>query len=534
MSDAAHQPAAPAMPRHLRVLTLAAGGFGTLLGLTTTAGWLLDIPGLVQVRPSIAPMVLDTALCFLSTGFGLLALGLGSRRGSRLCGVACGVLATLNLAGYVTNPGSGVDPARPLRMAPNTGTAFLLIGLALSLAGRRGRLSGAFAGGGAAGVVVLSLSTVALLGYAFGIQPAFGWGRMVAMSPQSAVGLAIVGFAIVAAVGRPDLNVGQHRSRWIAFLVGAAGATTTLLLWQALVADDARGLLASGGGRPLSAIPLGALAGGLLFSGLLAWSVLKTGEARLMVVAQRQSETALRKAHMTLGYAHQAAEENARAETRIHDQFIREVAERRVAEAERDRFFSLSIDMLCISSTDGYFKRLNPAFERTLGYTVEELTGRPFLDFVHPDDVAPTLTEVGRQFDTGVATMRFENRYRCKDGTYRWLSWTSMPDGKSGLMYALARDVTAGKGLEAEREHLILDLKSSLAEVRTLSSLLPMCAGCRRIQDDADGSWSQLEGYLSKKKSGTQVSHGICPECMVRLYPDQVRRKEARGQHKKT
>jgi PAS domain S-box-containing protein len=233
-----------------------------------------------------------------------------------------------------------------------------------------------------------------------------------------------------------------------------------------------------------SALPLGALLGGLLFSALLAASVLKVGEARL-----------------------------------ANDQLVREVAERRVAEQERDQFFSLSIDMLCISNGDGYFKRLNPAFEQTLGYTVAELMGRPFLDFVHPDDVAPTLAEVAKQLAGGVPAMHFENRYLCKDGGYRWLAWTSMPDVKTGMMYALARDVTAQKGMEAERERLISKLQSTLAQVRTLSSMLPMCSSCRRIQDDMDGSWNQLEGYLAKIKSGTQVSHGICPECMGRLYP---------------
>jgi PAS domain S-box-containing protein len=213
--------------------------------------------------------------------------------------------------------------------------------------------------------------------------------------------------------------------------------------------------------------------------------------------------------------------------SRIHDRLIQEVAERRVAEAQRDQFFSLSIDMLCISSGDGFFKRLNPAFERTLGYTIDELLGRPFLDFVHPDDVARTLAEVDKQLSRGVPVIHFENRYRCKDGTYRWLAWTSMPDVKSGMMYALARDVTASKVLEAERERLILELQSTLAQVRTMSELLPMCSGCRRIRDDEDGSWSQLERYLSKTKSGTQVSHGICPDCTRKLYPAYAQRMEA-------
>src|SRR6186997_1648027 len=101
----------------------------------------------------------------------------------------------------------------------------------------------------------------------------------------------------------------------------------------------------------------------------------------------------------------------------------------RRAERELDRFFTLSLDLLCIAGFDGRFKRLNPAWERALGYPLSELLSRPFLDFIHPDDLEATRAQFD-QLRAGEMLAPFENRYRCRDGSYRWLSWTvsSYPD----------------------------------------------------------------------------------------------------------
>lgn len=116
-----------------------------------------------------------------------------------------------------------------------------------------------------------------------------------------------------------------------------------------------------------------------------------------------------------------------------------DLTDRIKAEEERDRFFTVSLDLLCIAGTDGYFKRLNPAWYELLGWTTQELTSKPFLEFVHPDDVAGTLKEV-EKLSTGVPTISFTNRYRCKDGTYKWLTWNTAPFGD--ILYAAATDVT--------------------------------------------------------------------------------------------
>jgi PAS domain S-box-containing protein len=132
---------------------------------------------------------------------------------------------------------------------------------------------------------------------------------------------------------------------------------------------------------------------------------------------------------------------------------IGQFVERKHAEQELDRYFLLSLDMLCIANYDGYFIRVNPAWERTLGYTAEEMTASPFLDFVHPDDRAATLAEM-ESLSKGADTISFENRYRAKDGSYRWMLWNSTPFVQEKLIYAAARDITGRKRDEAKILHL--------------------------------------------------------------------------------
>lgn len=126
--------------------------------------------------------------------------------------------------------------------------------------------------------------------------------------------------------------------------------------------------------------------------------------------------------------------------------------------SERERFFTLSLDMLCIASFDGYFVDLNPAWERTLGFTVEELKSKPFLDFVHPDDRESTIVEAETIMTTGKDVASFENRYQCKDGGYRWILWSATVSLEKRLYYAVGRDITRRKQAEdaLEQEQSLL------------------------------------------------------------------------------
>jgi PAS domain S-box-containing protein len=126
---------------------------------------------------------------------------------------------------------------------------------------------------------------------------------------------------------------------------------------------------------------------------------------------------------------------------------------RQRAERELAGIFNLSLDLLCISGTDGYFKRVNPAFERTLGYTSEELLAKPIVDFVHPDDRSRTHQAEG-SLASGHEVVRFENRYLRSDGAERWLQWNARSVPDEGLVYAAARDVTDSRRASEEQAAL--------------------------------------------------------------------------------
>ncbi len=148
------------------------------------------------------------------------------------------------------------------------------------------------------------------------------------------------------------------------------------------------------------------------------------------------------------------------------DGVLEDITDRKYAQEERDRFFTLSLDLLCIAGFDGFFKRINPAFERVLGWPVEELQSRPFMDFVHPEDQPATQAAMERLL-AGQDLISFENRYRGRDGTYHWLLWTAVPYGGQQLIYAAARDITRRKQTEealAQERNLLRTLMDHLPD----------------------------------------------------------------------
>jgi len=160
----------------------------------------------------------------------------------------------------------------------------------------------------------------------------------------------------------------------------------------------------------------------------------------------------------------------------VWDGLVMDITELKQTQQDRDRFFTISLDLLCIAGLDGYFKRLNPAWSNGLGYSTAEFLAKPFIEFVHPEDQDKTIAEL-EKLKSGNPVINLENRYLCQDGTYKWLSWTVSPFTEEGLFYAVARDVTLNKQAEAE-------LRKSEATNRALLNAIPdMMFRCR-----ADGT----------------------------------------------
>jgi|HubBroStandDraft_6_1064221.scaffolds.fasta_scaffold01339_6 PAS domain S-box-containing protein len=170
------------------------------------------------------------------------------------------------------------------------------------------------------------------------------------------------------------------------------------------------------------------------------------------------------------------------------------VRERRIAEQEIDQLFNLSLDMLCIAGFDGYFKRVNPAWEKTLGIPTEELLTHRYIDFVHPEDREATIAEASK-IGAGNAGLSFENRYRRSDGTYLWLLWNATPSSDQQLIFAVARDITQRKRAE-HRMATGYAVTRVLAESESLDTATPQIlrAICERLAWEIGTIWRLDDG----------------------------------------
>lgn len=218
-------------------------------------------------------------------------------------------------------------------------------------------------------------------------------------------------------------------------------------------------------------------------------------------------------------------EERTAALERANRNLRKEIAERERAEEailrakmEWERTFDAASDLIAVIDRDYRIVRLNKAMADRLGIPFEEAVGRSCYECFHGKDTLPTFCPHPQLLKEGKAySFEFSEKRLGGDFVVN-VSPLRNPDGAIVGSVHVARDITERKRSEREKEKLIGELRKALKEVKTLSGLLPICSVCKKIRDDK-GYWNQIEAYI-RARSDADFSHGICPDCARKLYPE--------------
>lgn len=394
-----------AIARGQRALPTVAASAAIVVGGIVLLGWWLGFDALKSIVPGAMTMKVNAAIGFVLMGSGMLL----QARGHRAAGVPIAIVVVLSVIvgfEYVLGRDLGLDQLLfpdplgragafpPGRISPMTAICFIVLGAGLLLAGLR-RVER----------VASTLFLGALLiGFFNVLDASFEPTAPTLLSNFTPMALITAATFMVVSVGA--LNLLPSGGPFAVFWVPGASARL------------ARRLLAAS----------------VLVPAILMWLWLTGERAGFYATEYGASLVVLAMVVFLAAVVHQAARSALRSDT----------ARQAIVE-ERDRFFDVSVDLLATADVNGFFIRLNPAWTATLGYSLDELQARPFLDFVHPDDRAATLAEYSQQVAEGKNVLNFQNRYRHRDGSYRWLEWASAPSADATRLYAAARDITGRK-----------------------------------------------------------------------------------------
>jgi diguanylate cyclase (GGDEF)-like protein/PAS domain S-box-containing protein len=418
-------------------LPVVAGVISGSIGVLVLIGLSFGVPSLTTTVSSTAVMKPNTAVALVLIGAALVLLGrIGGSMSSRQVGVALAIsvaaIGGLTALEYLTGRAVGIDGllfssaivgGSPDRMAPMTAVNLLLLGTAAAGAGLGiGRPLAI-----ATAAVAMFVGVLNLFMFAFAAAaPAFLSGT-VGMAAPTAASTVVVGLGVIGLFGASGP------------LAPLAGASST--------AAVSRRLLAVSVAAPVAVEWLrlqGEQRG--LFDSEFGTSLTLVGTMAVVLIAILWSA-----------------------------RWARDLDGGRVrAEIERDNFFEMSLDMLVVMGREGRFHRVNRAWVATFGYPASEVEGRAWSDFIHPDDLERTIAEAQRNLVVGEDAIGFANRYRCADGTYRWLEWMSQigPDGS--VAFAVARDVTArheSDAKQASQTRVLRARNEDLAEEATRDPL---------------------------------------------------------------
>ncbi len=381
------------------------------LGTLVIIGWLIDSKFLLQIRPDFEPMRFNLAICFALGGISIFMLQLQNRIYSLFPTLLLGVLSYLTLAQYIFKTSYQIDLLffsnssvltlnPPGRMSPLAAIGFSLGAtmLALLSLSLRSRVLNRFIQYG--GIFIFCIGSLAVLAHLTGSNIVESWSQYSRIAIHAGFGLGLLGYGIYVQTESLSFNRFLEIYTLILFLLVGQFYITNSAIWL------------------------------FVFLGIVTLV----------------SHLKLKKSQRCLKIAKEDAHAQAKSSQEIADAL--------------ETFFSLSLDLLCIASTDGMFKKLSASFVKVLGYSQEELLSKPFIDFVHPNDVASTLAAVDK-LEAGQSVINFENRYRCKDGSYRHLNWSVFPDVATRSLYGVARDVTEANIAARSRLEILRGLDAS-------------------------------------------------------------------------
>jgi len=198
---------------------------------------------------------------------------------------------------------------------------------------------------------------------------------------------------------------------------------------------------------------------------------------------------------------------------------IRDITERKRAEEEYRTILRTTMDGFWIADIQGRFLDVNDAYCHLIGYSRDELLTMKISAVEAIEKPEETAKRVKWIMEIGGG--RFETRHRRKDGGIIDIevsvNYTKIGGGR---LFVFLRNITERKRIEEEREKLIHELQDALANIKTLRGLLPICSYCKKIRDDK-GYWNRIESYI-QDHSGAEFTHGMCPECLKKFYPDLV------------
>ena len=457
--------------RLLKYLTLLINIISILviiIGCSALLGWIFDIDAMKTILPDLASMKVNTAISFAFLGFGLLFV----RRNpvlTQILALAVALLGIMSLSQDILGWNLGIDElfikdtlsqsASPGRMSFITAFLFCVSGLSLGLTTRKQHLF-------KVQLLCLLVSFLALLSlssYVYGVEALYQVGIFSSIALHTATSFILISTGIFLVYPEDGIAVwilsdragGRMAKRFLPILI----ILPLLFAWLTLAGERA-GLFGSEFG-----VALIVLSNILLITAL----IIRTARSLNQVDIEREiAMESLKQSHTDLELRVQ--ERTADLQT-ANANLEQEILERQRFEDERNHFVELSIDMLMIAGFDNYFKAVNPAFERILGFNTNEMIKQPFLDFIHPDD-KEALMNAMETLVSGDSIRQFEVRFLCSDGSYKWTEWTAQPLVERGLIYGVGRDVTEKKQAEAILRSKIDEEQKFLAYLIALQDIM--------------------------------------------------------------